>query len=170
VYNSNALSKVKYILGAGVLTGAIASRFCEADPVGPLLLLATLLGGVISAVVAAIMRKWSELTPVLLCSFLSFVFFPELIDRCRSISNDDAAISNLRTIATAELTYQSTATRYGGIEDLIASRLIDERYSGVAAGYRYSVTMSPNGLSFVAMATRESTETGRYDYYCKMME
>ena len=60
VYNSSTLSKVKYIVGAAVLAGLIASGYCNADPVGPLLLTATLLAGAISAVVAAIMRKWSD--------------------------------------------------------------------------------------------------------------
>jgi MYXO-CTERM domain-containing protein len=47
------LLKVKYILGAAVLAGLIASGYCSADPVGPLLLALALLAGAILA-----LRRW----------------------------------------------------------------------------------------------------------------
>ena len=82
----------------------------------------------------------------------------------RRYSNDSAAVSNLRTITTAEVTYlSSSGGSYGTISDLIAARLLDDTFSGTKAGYKYSIVMDANG--YTATALPLSTNTGTYGYY-----
>lgn len=82
----------------------------------------------------------------------------------RDISNESAAVANLRTINTAEVTYLSSSSgSYGTIADLIAAGLLDETFSGTKAGYAYTVATS--GRDYTAEATPISGNTGRFGYY-----
>ena len=72
---------------------------------------------------------------VVLVMFLSpFIHSPH-----RPASNESAAVANLRTINTAQVTYLSTSGgSYGEIADLIAAGLLDDTFTGIKAGYKYS--------------------------------
>ena len=84
----------------------------------------------------------------------------------RQASNDSAAVANLRTINTAEVTYQSSSGgTYGSMTDLIDTRLLDDTFSGTKAGYNYSITLGATGSDYTAEAVPASSETGRYGYY-----
>ena len=97
---------------------------------------------------------------VVLVMFLS-PFFPR---HHRPASNESAAVANLRTINTAEVTYLSSSSgSYGTIADLIAAGLLDETFTGTKAGYAYTVATS--GRDYTAEATPISTNTGRFGYY-----
>ena len=50
--------------------------------------------------------------------------------------SESAAVANLRTINTAQVTYlSSSGGSYGTMSDLINARLLDETFSGRKAGY-----------------------------------
>lgn len=97
---------------------------------------------------------------------LVLLILEPLLYRERTISNDSAAVTNLRTINTAEATYQSSSGgSYGAIADLIAARLMFDTFTGTVSGYKYSVTLDATGSRYTAEATPASTKTGRYGYY-----
>ena len=94
--------------------------------------------------------------------FLQSPFIPHHPRR----STDSAAVSNLRTINTAEFTYlSSSGGSYGEIADLIAAGLLDDTFTVIKAGYKYSITLDATSSVYTADATPASPKTGRYGYY-----
>ena len=158
------ISKSKYVLAVILVLGLVASSICRLDPAGPLLLVVVLLGSGISSMIAALQGKWREVGPILIYPLLALVFFPTLIDRCRTMTNDDSAVMALRLIAAAETSYQSSNDAYGSLEQLIKAGLIGSRYRGTVAGYRFGVDVPTDGKTFGARAIRVSPQDGRYDY------
>jgi hypothetical protein len=80
-------------------------------------------------------------------------------------SNEFRAVSNPRTINTAEVTYLSSAGKYGAMTDLIDAKLLDDTFTGTKAGYKYSITLDATGSVYTAEALPVSTNTGRFGYY-----
>jgi hypothetical protein len=107
-------------------------------------------------------RQW-----ILVGVAVGIVGFNTLIssrDTGRGGSNESAAVANLRTINTAEVTYlSSSGGSYGSMTDLIAAQLLDDTFTGTKAGYNYSITL--DATSYTAEAVPASTKTGRYGYY-----
>src|SRR5919197_4917130 len=95
---------------------------------------------------------------------IATIAIPSLL-RSRQAANESAAVSNLRTINTAEVTYLSSAGgNYGTVGDLVTAGLLDSRFSGAAvSGYAFAVSAS--GSDYTATATPTSTNTGRYAYF-----
>ena len=95
------------------------------------------------------------------------IFVPKLICACsRRVSNDSAAVANLRTINTAQVTYESSSGgTYGSMTDLIAAGMLDDTFTGTKAGYKYSITLDATGSGYTAEALPISTNTGRFGYY-----
>lgn len=94
---------------------------------------------------------------------IATIAIPSLL-RSRQAANESAAVANLRTINTAEVTYlSSSGGNYGDIPALIGAGLLDETFTGNKAGYAYVVTAS--GADYTAEANPISTNTGRYGYY-----
>jgi prepilin-type N-terminal cleavage/methylation domain-containing protein len=93
---------------------------------------------------------------------IATIAIPSLL-RSRQAANESAAVANLRTVNTAQVTYLSTGGNYGTLAGLIADRLLDEGFTGTKAGYRYTVTAS--GADYTAEAVPASVNTGRYGYY-----
>src|SRR5688500_17213906 len=94
---------------------------------------------------------------------IATIAIPSLL-RSRQAANESAAVANLRTINTAQVTYLSGAGgNYGAITDLVTGGLLDSRFSGTVSGYNFSVSVS--GADYTANATPASTNTGRYGYY-----
>ena len=86
--------------------------------------------------------------------------------RPRPACNECAAVANLRTINTAQVTYlSSSGGTYGSIADLIAAGLLDDTFIGIKAGYKYSITLDETGSVYTAEAIPASAKTGRYGYY-----
>jgi hypothetical protein len=79
--------------------------------------------------------------------------------------NECPAVAVLRTINTAEVTYQSSSGRYGTITDLIDAKLLDDTFTGTRAGYNYCITLDATGSGYTAEAMPASAKTGRYGYY-----
>jgi prepilin-type N-terminal cleavage/methylation domain-containing protein len=93
---------------------------------------------------------------------IATIAIPSLL-RSRQAANESAAVANLRTLNTAQVTYSSTGGNYGTITDLIADRLLDESFTGAKAGYTYTIAAS--GTDYTAEAVPVSNNTGRFGYY-----
>jgi prepilin-type N-terminal cleavage/methylation domain-containing protein len=96
---------------------------------------------------------------------IATIAIPSLL-RSRQAANESAAVANLRTINTAQVTYLSSAAgKYGDLPDLIAAKLLDDTFTGTKAGYNYSVTLDATSSDYTIQAVPASTNTGRYGYY-----
>jgi prepilin-type N-terminal cleavage/methylation domain-containing protein len=94
---------------------------------------------------------------------IATIAIPSLL-RSRQAANESAAVANLRTINTAQVTYLSSAGgNFGTITNLVSAGLLDSRFSGTVSGYNFTVTTS--GADYTADANPASTNTGRYGYY-----
>jgi prepilin-type N-terminal cleavage/methylation domain-containing protein len=98
---------------------------------------------------------------------IATIAIPSLL-RSRQAANESAAVANIRTINTAEVTYlSSSGGNYGDLAALVGAGLIDSTFSNTAtapkAGYIYDVTTS--GTDYTASAYPASTNTGRWGYY-----
>jgi hypothetical protein len=89
----------------------------------------------------------------------------EELGRSRQEANESAAVANLRTINTAEVTYLSaTGGDYGTMPKLIESGLLDERFNGPVAGYLFSISADKSDYTAVAQPLTIGM-TGRYGFY-----
>jgi len=104
---------------------------------------------------------------VAIIGIIAAVAIPNLLSSRRA-SNEAAAISNIRNINSAEVTYASTQTG-GGFADLATlknKRLVDEVLGSAdttaKSGYFYKVTADNTGASpaFVAGAGPDNSTTG----------
>ena len=93
---------------------------------------------------------------------IATIAIPSLL-RSRQAANESAAVANLRTVNTAEVTYLSSAGgNYGSIPELITAGLLDSRFSGTVSGYTFTVTAA--GSDYTAGALPTSANSGRYGY------
>ena len=96
---------------------------------------------------------------------IATIAIPSLL-RSRQAANESAAVANLRTINTAEVTYlSSSAGKYGAMTDLIAAKLLDDTFTGTKAGYNYTIALDSTGSDYTAEAVPASANTGRFGYY-----
>ncbi len=95
---------------------------------------------------------------------IATIAIPSLI-RAKQAANEAAAIANLRTINTAEVSYLSSAAgNYGDVTNLIAAGLLDARFNGAAVS-GYTLTIQASGSDYTATATPTSFNSGRFGYY-----
>jgi prepilin-type N-terminal cleavage/methylation domain-containing protein len=96
---------------------------------------------------------------------IATIAIPSLL-RSRQAANESAAVANLRTINTAEVTYLSgSGGGYGLLTDLITAKLLDDTFTGTKAGYNYDIQLYDVNQGYTALAEPASTNTGRYGYY-----
>ena len=82
----------------------------------------------------------------------------------RARANESAAVANLRTINTAQVTHLSAAGgHYGSMEDMIKAGLLDETFRSAKAGFNYSVISA--GSDYAVTAIPANPAMGRYGYY-----
>jgi hypothetical protein len=83
----------------------------------------------------------------------------------RERANELAAITLLRTINTAQVTFLSISSgNYGSLDDLVSAGLIDGRLmEGPVSGFHFSVI--GRGSNYAAVAIPTSQATGRYGYF-----
>ena len=94
---------------------------------------------------------------------IATIAIPSLL-RSRQAANESAAVANIRTINTAEVTYlSSSGGNYGSMAAMISAALLDDTFTATKAGYNYSVTAT--GADYTVTAFPASTNTGRYGYY-----
>jgi prepilin-type N-terminal cleavage/methylation domain-containing protein len=98
---------------------------------------------------------------------IATIAIPSLL-RSRQAANESAAVANIRTINTAEVTYLSSAAgNYGAIVDLVSAGLLDTRFNSVTtgvSGYSYGIDTSVVG-NYTATATAISPNNGRWAYF-----
>jgi type II secretory pathway pseudopilin PulG len=97
---------------------------------------------------------------------IATIAIPSLL-RSRQAANESAAVTNLRTINTAQVSYSSSSGgSYGSMAEMVATGLLDTRFTGSGiSGYLLTVELSSSRLDYTAYATATSTNGGRYDYY-----
>ena len=96
---------------------------------------------------------------------IATIAIPSLL-RSRQAANESSAVGNMRNLNTAQVSYSSTNGVYGRISDLIAARLLDDRYQNPNFnGYRYTVVLSSASRNYSAFATGVASSTSKYDYY-----
>ncbi len=94
---------------------------------------------------------------------IATIAIPSLL-RSRQAANESAAVAQVRTITTAEVTYlSSSGGSYGDVSQLVSAGLLDSGFNGTKGGYNYSVTTS--GTDYTVFASPASTNNGRYGYY-----
>jgi hypothetical protein len=82
----------------------------------------------------------------------------------RQSANEAAAVAQLRTINTAEITYLSShGGVYGAIPDLINDGLLDNRFASPISGFSFSIIAA--GTNYVAASIPEAQNAGRYGYF-----
>ena len=96
---------------------------------------------------------------------IATIAIPSLL-KSRQAAHEAAAVSTLRTISTAEVTYLTTANgKFGGISDLIANQLIGSHFTGPVSGYFFNVTLNSTSTDYTITAEPASSNDGRYGYY-----
>ncbi len=94
---------------------------------------------------------------------IATIAIPSLL-RSRQSAQESAAVAQIRTVNTAEITYlSSNQGSYGSIAELITQGLLDSRFAGSVSGYNFSVSAS--GSDYTVAATPTSTNAGRFGYY-----
>ena len=94
---------------------------------------------------------------------IATIAIPSLL-RSRQAAQESSAVSNIRTINTAEVTYLSSAGgNFGAVTDLMTAGLIDSRFGNPVSGYSFTITAS--GADYTVTAFPTSTNSGRYGYY-----
>lgn len=104
---------------------------------------------------------------VAIIGIIAAIAIPNLISSRRA-SNEAAAISNIRNINSAEVTYASTQTgsRFADLATLKNNRLVDEVLGSAdttaKSGYFYKVSADNTGISptYVAGAGPDNATTG----------
>ena len=98
---------------------------------------------------------------------IATIAIPSLL-RSRQSANEASAVSNLRLVNSAEVTYASGKQgSYGTVSDLVGSNLLDSRFTQIVSGYSLSVSVSMDTLDYTANATARAGNDGRYDYYTR---
>src|SRR6516225_4804601 len=88
---------------------------------------------------------------------------PSLL-RSRQAAQESAAVAQVRTINTAEVTYlSSNQGSYGDVVSLVSQGLLDNRFISSVSGYNFAVSASGSNYTVTAMPT--SANAGRYGYY-----
>jgi type IV pilus assembly protein PilA len=99
---------------------------------------------------------------------IATIAIPSLL-RSRQAANESAAVANVRTLNTAQVTYLSSAAgAYGSIANLIAEKLVDDTFDTTTrpkAGYLYDIELGSGNQDYTITADPASTNSGRYGYY-----
>src|SRR5437868_4717968 len=94
---------------------------------------------------------------------IATIAIPSLL-RSRQAANESAAVAQVRTITTAEVTYlSSSGGNYGTVTQLVSAGLLDSGFNSTKGGYNYSIITS--GTDYTITANPASTNNGRYGYY-----
>ena len=97
---------------------------------------------------------------------IATIAIPSLL-RSRQAANESAAVANIRTINTAEVTYlSSSGGAYGAVGDLVTAGLLDTRFSNATSGVSgYSYTIAVAVGNYTADAVAISPNNGRWAYF-----
>ena len=146
---------------AGLVMGIVAMRRIRRNP--------SLYGGEGFAVAGIVMGCISVLTFGFV-AMIAAIAIPNLL-ASRRAANEAMMINKLRQISSAQATYASTAGfgKYGTLEQLVESGLLDKSLSRGGPLYGYRLEIRVSGNSFEAVATPvsygQSTSPGRRSFY-----
>jgi prepilin-type N-terminal cleavage/methylation domain-containing protein len=107
---------------------------------------------------------------VAIIGIIAAIAIPNLL-ASRKAANEASAVGTLRTIISAEATYQSTVGngKYGDLAALMGAKLVDDVLGSGAAksGYKYTAALDEDatGTQFDATGEPESASTGSKGYY-----
>ena len=97
---------------------------------------------------------------------IATIAIPSLL-RSRQAANESAAVANIRTINTAQVTYLASAAGvYGKFSDLVGQGLMDSRWSGTTptvSGYVFTITPGSPASSYTILASPSGT-SGRCSF------
>jgi type IV pilus assembly protein PilA len=116
---------------------------------------------------ATCMRGFSLLELLIVIAIIliiATIAIPNL-KRAHQAADEVAAVSTLKAINAAEVTYLSSGGgKYGTLGDLITAGLLDSRFSSaVVSGYSFALTAS--GGDYTASAGPASANSGRFAYF-----
>ena len=98
---------------------------------------------------------------------IATIAIPSLL-KSRQSANESSAVSNLRLVNTAQVTYASASQgAYGTVPNLVSAGLLDARFQNIVAGYSFTITVSADTLDYTANATARTANDGRFDYYTR---
>jgi len=75
---------------------------------------------------------------------------------------ESEGMTSLRMINRAEITYLSSAGKFGSIPELVSQGLLDKKFLYPVSGYTLAVSIS--GSNYTATAMPNSTNAGKYGY------
>ena len=81
---------------------------------------------------------------------------------CAGVPSASSAISQLRTINTAEVTYAASERRYGTMQELVTAGLLDSRFLTTVSDFDFNVTVA--GADYRATAEPHTSKIVT-DYY-----
>ena len=92
--------------------------------------------------IAGLVLSITSLVSAAPVGIIAAIAIPNLL-AARRAANEASAIHSLRTISSAELTYQSNFAKFGTLQELAANGLIDSNLgSGTKNGYTFTVTLN----------------------------
>ena len=105
---------------------------------------------------------------VAIIGIIAAIAIPNLL-ASRRAANEASAIATLRTIGSAQATYQSTTGngQYADMATLQSNNLVDSVVGGGTAksGYVYAVATASSGTQFDASGTSQSATSGNRSFY-----
>jgi hypothetical protein len=105
---------------------------------------------------------WNKTAVVAL---LITLFVPMACQHLTYRANQDKAESSMKALRTAETEFPTQKGRYGALEELIATRLINSiPASGIKDGYRFNVRVKENGFEATAVPLKYN-ESGSWSFY-----
>ena len=122
----------------GIIVGAIAIKRVKRDP--------WTYGGK-GIAIAGLCLSITSLVSTVPIALIAAIAIPNLL-AARVAANEGSAIATLRTISSAEATYEAQFERYATLEELAAEELIDPALArGVKNGYRFAIDLRPADYS-----------------------
>ena len=120
-----------------------------------------------SMAIAGLVLSITSLASAIPLGIIAAIAIPNLMASYRA-ANEGSAMASLRTISQAEMTYQGTVAKYGTLQELAASGLIDANLgSGTKNGYTFTVTLdseNPEGFEVTGVPVTYG-KTGTRSFY-----
>lgn len=120
-----------------------------------------------SMAIAGLVLSITSLASAVPLGMVMAIAIPNLMASYRA-ANEGSAQASIRTISQAEMTYQGTTARFGTLEELAASGLIDPKLSsGIKNGYTFTVTLdsdNPEGFAVTGVPVTYG-KTGIRSFY-----
>lgn len=99
---------------------------------------------------------------------IATIAIPSLL-RSRQSANESGAVSALRMVNTAQITYMTAnGGIFGNFSDLVSGSLLDPRFAAATptvGGYTFTINLFSGNRDYSVEADPAATATGRYDYY-----